>query len=298
MIRFSLSHHQSNLVICEMTVLSFVTPNISSGSFYNLAVFICHLFSDGRFQSGNILYDPTIFDTTLISEIQLKCPQSISWQITDITRPFPQLWQPNQDTDRILQLVFFNPAKIPRDVDDITEIYTFYRVFVFFTVNRTTLRNQITILNDFTVVQNYNFLIVGYYRLNGSIWIHRSLNDPSEEEEVEIGSKDGYSFIQKNNKLFDPVFGGKQGSWLAMIKYGVGFPCHSCREKQIFSIWNSNQFLAKFFISNLNGSYVNRTYYYYENSTMTWEHEIILHKNRKIYEELNADQNQVDSEAM
>lgn len=281
-----------------MTVFNFSTTNILRESFFNLAIFICQLFSDGRFQSGHILYDPKIFNNRLITEIQLTCPQSIPWQITDITRPFSQSWQPNQDTDRILQLIFFNSANVPQDIDDISGIYTFYRVFIFFTVNRANLRDQITILNDSIIVQNDNFPIVGYNSLNGLMWIQRSLDDPSAVEEVEIGLKDNNRFIQVNNSLFDFDFDEIRKKWIIMIKYGVGMPCHFCKENHMYEIWNANQLFAKFFISNLNGSYINRTIYYFENSTTIWEHEIIHHKKRTIYEELCAGQNQVEIDGL
>lgn len=62
------------------TALFLGVSNISS--YFNLALFICTLFTDGRFQYVHILYDGR-----LAIEISSICPNEISWHQTDISEP-------------------------------------------------------------------------------------------------------------------------------------------------------------------------------------------------------------------
>lgn len=54
--------------------------------FHSLALFICHLFIDGKFRSGHVLYEPNALDDRIFTEIKSICPEPMPWQTIDITQ--------------------------------------------------------------------------------------------------------------------------------------------------------------------------------------------------------------------
>lgn len=67
-----------------MTVPVLLAPNISNfQTFHSLALFICHLFVDGKFRTAHIVHDQNVFDPRLISEIHLNCFEPIPYVLTD-----------------------------------------------------------------------------------------------------------------------------------------------------------------------------------------------------------------------
>lgn len=212
-----------------MTVPNLLIPNVSGPShFYNLAFFICQLFVDGQFQTSHIIYDPNVFSSQLITEIQLNCPYSIAWVTTDVNRPPSQLWQPNQNTDRILQLVFFDPDHLPKDINDFKGLYTFYQIFVISSDKQKTVEHQISLLKQSKMVQTGNSLILVHGSLDGSpIWIHRSSFGEAMARGDEICLNDDINTIGTNDQmcksdrknLFDQTFGGYERTWLTAVSY-------------------------------------------------------------------------------
>lgn len=100
-------------------------------TFYNLALFICHLTNDGHFQYGHILYDPKVFDDSFITRIDSVCEVKIPWQISDITKTISPTHQEQERTDHILQLIFFDPKYLAQQIDEYKTLLSFYRIFVF-----------------------------------------------------------------------------------------------------------------------------------------------------------------------
>lgn len=66
-------------------------PNISNSS--KLALFIRHLFVNGNFRFGHILYDPNEFNSDLTARIDTTCLVQIPWQTTDITQSSLLPWE-------------------------------------------------------------------------------------------------------------------------------------------------------------------------------------------------------------
>lgn len=102
----------------------------NSSNSYQLAFFICQLFIGGRFRTGHIFFDPNTIDGALISEIDKVCPQSILWLTTDVTREIASLWIADNSTDRILQLIFFDPNRLSRDVTRLKSLFVYYKLFI------------------------------------------------------------------------------------------------------------------------------------------------------------------------
>lgn len=98
-----------------MTNFIQLAQNISN--FNDLALFICHLFVDGHFRTGHILYNQNLFDGHLISEFNSVCPETIPWLMTDVTKTSSVLWDTKDRTDNILQLIFFEPGNSLKEID-------------------------------------------------------------------------------------------------------------------------------------------------------------------------------------
>lgn len=151
-----------------------ILPSVSD--FYNLALFICHLFIDGQFRNGHILYDPTVFDSRFITDMESICPHQIPWRTTNIYQPSSFPWDPNQRSDHILQLIFFEPRFVSFNIDQFRVYFSYYRIFAFSSTNGIETRKLAAILkniNPFLIHSSSN-LVVHYNTQNGEIdvdWI-------------------------------------------------------------------------------------------------------------------------------
>lgn len=135
--------------------------------FYNLAIFVCHLFIDGQFQTGHIIYDPNAIQVTqLITEIQANCSRSIPWLSTDVTKgPRQSPWKPYENTDHVLQLILFDPEKLS-EISKFEKILTFYRLFIFLsTVNN----DELKINEKFASSSSRDSVVLYYNPETGSI---------------------------------------------------------------------------------------------------------------------------------
>lgn len=287
-----------------MTVSDLLTPNISgSSNFYNLAIFICQLFTDGQFRTGHIIYDPNVFSSELITEIQLNCPYSIPWIMTDVNRPPSQLWQPNQNTDRILQLVFFDPDYLPKDTDDFNQLHTFYRIFVISSANQKIVERKITMLEQSKMVEEGNSVILVHESSDGSIRIHRSETMAKGDQiclddKNKIETYDQMCELERRN-LFDHTFGEYDQTWLTTVGYtGVHRMNESYSDWKQHELLNGKPFIANFFVANSYASYVNRTEYIFRKTISSVDSRIVRHKYHKFYEELTTDYSTIDQNTL
>lgn len=122
-----------------MIVVSLLAPNIYN--YYNLALFICHLFIDGQFRTGHILYDPIQLDDRLIAEVDRICPHSIPWVTTEVNRDFSLPWNSNNQTDHILQLIFIDPNHLPENIDDLKYLFAYYNLYIIQSTNEINPKN-------------------------------------------------------------------------------------------------------------------------------------------------------------
>lgn len=108
-------------------MFNFITSVVINYS--ELAIFICHLFIDGHFRTGHILFNPKIFDGHLLNEIDMICPQTIPWISTDITENVAFPWNSPSSTDHILQLIFDETKYSTGHAVD-QDWHTIYHIFV------------------------------------------------------------------------------------------------------------------------------------------------------------------------
>lgn len=289
-----------------MTVSNLLAPNISGSShFYNLAFFICQLFTDGRFQTGHIIFDPNVLSNQMITEIQSNCPRSIPWLTTDVTKPIPSLWQPDQNTDHILQLIFVNPEQLANINDPGGLLLTLYRAFVMCSANQNDVNSRIAMLKKSKMVQRSS-LILHYNPLDGSMWIHRSRNNGLFDDDTGVCLIDDAPSTQpredksgrcERKNLFDVTFGEHDRTWLITISYTEVHPMkETYDERKLYEIWNGFQFIANLYISNLNAFYINRTEYRVGKAISSVNHQIVRHNYHKFYKELTTDYNEISNE--
>lgn len=277
-----------------MSVPKLFTPNIlRSRNFYNLALFICHLFIDGEFQSGHVVYDPKIFPDQLIAEIQSNCPRFIPWQLTDVTKTHATLCQPNQNTDHILQLVFLDPKHSSQEIDK--ELFVFHRIFITSTENE----NKIIDLQKSNTGQHNNLMVLHYNPMEGSIRIYRLLNKNPIMTETEVCSADEQSHIlpdhkikSKQTNIFDLTFGEYERTWLAKVSYTI---LNSQKETQYML---TNAFTANYLVSQFNALYINQSHVRIENGVSVIENRIIYPRYRKLYGDLTNDYDTLNNKTL
>lgn len=115
--------------MADLTVPVLSVP--SAPNFHSLALFVCHLFIDGNFRNGHILYDPKVYDGHLKIQIDSICPNQIPWHRTDITEANLSPKNFSASTDDILQLIFLDPQHSKENIDKVKDASTYYRIFVF-----------------------------------------------------------------------------------------------------------------------------------------------------------------------
>lgn len=191
-------------------------PNIPN--LYNLAVFICHLLIDGHFRSGHILYDPNVFDGHLITEINSICPRQFPWQTTDITQNSIRPWSYNENTDNIMQLIFFDPKTMPEKMARFYDHFIHYQIFIFSTIDEIDAEEPISMIKKLNplLLLRLSTLVLHYNTENGLIHIYSIPNMLTDDSGI-LGEPlvlDSKAIAMRNQKtdtdhpdLFDRTFG-------------------------------------------------------------------------------------------
>lgn len=267
-------------------LLSTVASNISN--FHNLALFICHLFIDGGFRHGHILYDPKVFDNHLITKIDSICLVKIPWLTTDFTQPSTLAWHHSERTDHILQLIFFDPNHLAEDIDKFKDYFTFYRIFVFdstATKIKTQQQPRKSIIRERNPVFNSSSLILEYNTDNDLV---------SVTGETTLNSTK-YSIRNKSIKyehIFDETFGKfEQLRPIAVRALGV------FRDKggqSTYDPLHGQLYYANFFALNLNETYLNMTFAPVGSFNGSWPYKTVIQNKRKYYKELLLEFKPVD----
>lgn len=188
-------------------------PNIPN--FSNLVLFICQLFIDGNFRIGHILYDPTVFDGRLLTEIEMNCPNQ--WKITDITKPSISPWNP-ENTDDILQLIFFDPNNLSEKIYLFNEYSTHHQIFAFCSNDESDIEKPLSIIGKLNPISLLSFstLVLHFDTDNGMIhinWIPNILTDGNGKTEKKLSLDSKAISVRNQNtdidrlNLFDQTFG-------------------------------------------------------------------------------------------
>lgn len=261
-------------------------------NFQILALFICHLFIDGHFQTGCILHDSNVLQISeIMSEIQSICANSIPWLMVDVRKPVSLAWQPNQRTDRILQLIFIDAKNPPQNIGDLEDLFTCYRLFVFSSVDKVNFIQQIDTMKRLHSKLISRSVIIHYNSTNVTV-----LNQWNGNENIE---RNPYStFDQKVNatytvhdlqntiirgSVFDSVFSTYNENWAIGIRYEVAIP------PRHYVILDEDPMFANYFYWDLKAKYINMSIASHTNATCSWKIRRAQHKNGKVYREFSSE---------
>lgn len=136
--------------------------------FYRLAMFVCHLYTLGDFKRLHVLYDPIVFDTDIIIEIEAMSLNQIQWKKTDITNASAISYNNTETTDYILQLIFFDPNNLVQEIVQFVDFFTINRVFAFRQTDQ--YEEQLLILKTFSLGISSNTAIAFYDELTDSVF--------------------------------------------------------------------------------------------------------------------------------
>lgn len=261
----------------QSKMIQFSQTLSSSLNFSRLALFVCHLFIDGHFRTGCILHDPKTIDISqIISEVDSICPQPIPWLSIDINKPFSSPWQPNEQTDHILQLNLIDLENSEQSINNFKDLITFYHLFVFYSNDETNLNDRII------AIENTNSSI-----LSKSIAV--SFNSTSINLLNNLAENGNFTerIDFESENLFDTTFKAYDENWAIGIQYKIGkFPMERNPEMDhLYGILDENRFFANFFCWNLKANFMNISF---GNSSSLWKLIRTQDKSQKIYKELSS----------
>lgn len=238
--------------------------NSTASSFQTLALFICQLFVDGRFRSGQYVYDPKVIDDHLPTQIDSICPDHIPWHKTDITQPFLLPWNRTKQTDHILQLIFFDPNRLAEEIERFKAHFSVYRIFVFpATDDEIERRQRDLLIADQSLRVGTSALILHYNNGDYSLdvdWIPKN-DDITGPSEMRM-SVDRTAVLLRNqpikmnhvNNAFDSTFGQFERMHAMTIRF-----CAVGENSKSISTRAPQLFYANYYLTTLKPSYINVT---------------------------------------
>ena len=188
----------------------------TESNLYNLALFVCHLFIDAKFRSTHILYEQNAFDYELLTKIETICPEPMPSYATDISEPFSMPWKPGERTDNFLQMIFFNPVNLRKNMKNYKDHFAFYRVFVFpSSDDENDVKNQYLRVKKYNYGFNSSTLILYHNVKNGSVsinWMPLSNNDKEVQRPVNmdvalVSAQNKKTKSDKHQNLYAQTFG-------------------------------------------------------------------------------------------
>lgn len=258
---------------------------------YNLAFFICRLFIDGRFRDGHILYNSNMFDDSLFSKINSICSVPIPWKFTDFSQSLVLSPPATCRTDYTMQLIFFDPNMLAKQIEQFKEYFTFYRIFVFPLISQNDIQKHIFMLKSLEPIDQSNILTLHYDSQTGSMDVHRifgySKIAPDLVEDLKrditlpkinkLGQRIEYS------NLFDRTFGKVEISHSIDINAACTF--YTVKgHKKCFPL-KGNLFLVNYFSSTLNAKRINMKLSAL-GSNESPSNEIVTNKRRQYYSDI------------
>lgn len=252
-------------------------------NYHKLALFVCHLFIDGKFRTAHILFDPKIFDNLLISEIYSVCSDPIPLLTTDITKSSIGTAEEYAQHGPTLQLIFFDPEHLPKRTIRFRHQLAFYRLFIFCTPDQMDVKKTTSVLQKLNLFESSNSLILNLVQTTNNInrfWISSdgaimdySFDDENKEATSEptntLRSDQSSALSIKQDRQmssikptdFNQVFGIYEKNWKFAIRSIYGNPCFIV-EKSLYKQHGLylTFYLSTFFRSQLHGNLMKHVY--------------------------------------
>lgn len=192
-------------------------------SFYNLALFICHLFIDANFRNAHIIYESNAFDHQILKELDTNCPVTIPLYTTDISHPYELPWNPSKKTDNTLQIIFLESNQSLINMTILRESFVFYRVFVF-PLSENDWKTPYETIKELNLGYNSSTIVLYHNLRNDSIFIDWMPINDDDNDDVEnqqlvnilpalISSKNDKikRMKRKKSNMYDETFGKYDG---------------------------------------------------------------------------------------
>lgn len=257
----------------------------------SLALFICHLFMNGKFQYGHFLYDSRVFNDHLTVQINSDCPLQKPWLVTDISTVF-ESDQPNafEHTDHILQLIFFDPAHLIEQIAQFNDYLTFYRIFAFSTSTSTVDAHQLlSVISEMSPIFNSRPLILQYNPKIDVVQIQWTLKNQESTvfEHGNVNVSNAYEQKANVEGLFDRTFGAyDRERWIEIRIPGIYRIDNG--HKMVNSLYGQ-LYIGNFFLSRLKYSYINMTLIRDDGSSKIWPNRVVVQMPHKFYRDISID---------
>lgn len=266
-----------------MATSNVIIPNLPN--FYNLALFVCHLFSDGQFRTAHILYDSNAFDGRVLPQIESICPEPIPLVITDTNQSSPPNRNMPEGTDYILQLVFFDPVHFEATIEKYKDFLTFYRAFVFLSVDPIDIQEQIISIRVHNPIRNSGNLVVQHDSVNNSSCVNYVTAD-SFNVAVTLNQDTCFDSFDS----FDRTFGEfERMEFIEIHRYD--FINGSLNYNVGHRLYN----FLNYYHLHLNNSYFNMSWIDISRVNKTINQKLTL-KRRELYNEISTDFDAIDEE--
>lgn len=256
-------------------------------NFLNLSVLICQLFVGGNFRMAHILYHQEAFDDRLFNAIDSTCPLQIPMITTDISTQQPLQSDSFEQSDYILQLIFLPREQLACDMDHIANLLTFYRVFVFSSIEESNIDRDWT--SDSKLISNINSssLLIIHNKSSGEMkpyLLSKSPNTFSEPVEFQT------DHLKQPKDLFDSMLGEKAFERQLGVKIVNDIDCIYMKSSLSQAILNKNKAFARLYFTLLNMSFIDAVTIQCNESGTFIMNKYIRPKYRSIYREFSTDE--------
>lgn len=267
--------------------MSSLSPFISSAlsvpsatNFQTLALFICKLFIGGRFRNLHTLFDPNVFDDHLTTDLDSICTNQISWHSTDVTQPSLLPWNVADHTEHILQLIFFDPKHLAKEIDLFKEYFSFYRIFLFdSTDGQIDTEKATSEIKKLSSVFDSNTLIVSYDKKNGDVRVKST----SQDDDVIFNSNSSVGHVI----LFDRTFGEYERKRPMRIRAHLYYGVFDNELKHIPDF--RMLYLANYFGAVFNTSNIQMTFFFGNATDLNVTEVVAVRNEPKRHKDLSVD---------
>lgn len=254
---------------------------------HHLALFICHLFIDGNFRTAHFLYKPNTFEFDWLLKIDRVCPEPIPLYLTDITLPWDWPWNADDNKDNVLQLCFFDPSQLSKDINELqSKGDAYYRVFAFDSVAMADKTKGALALKALRQLPHSNDLIVHYKPKNVSVYPNNGMS--TEQNPILIvDEKTNFAGIN----LFDHTFGEFERSHAIALNLLLFVDSNGVETAIRFRV---DVLILHYYHQQLNNSYINMTWVDLRKNIVT--NKICAPQPRNYYKELSSEYKCIEME--
>lgn len=267
--------------------------------FANLALFVCHLFIDGHFRYGQVLYDTKVFDDRFLNAIDSVCPVQIPIQTMDIAQISSQSPLSNDRTDHILQLLFLDPKYLTEQTHQFKDLFTFYRIFVFSsTTDEVETKERYSVIGKQNTILSSSPLIVLYNSQNGSLniyWV--SENGEAIDTSKQCKSEDSKVLSVVGGECSaDSMFGTSEDKLSFGIKINTLFRTTEDYKNIASTLpYMGHIFFTNYFFTAMNASFINVRCSNMYDAAAPQLYQVLKHKFKNIYNELSLEYEPMDN---